>query len=162
MTHTISVVRPSVTREQAAAIVQARCDDFSAAVDRQVYYPFHWFRFDGLARVLLWRRRLGAWCMVDLINAQAATCDRFECEDVAVEEEDVLPPTIDADRARALADTCIHHAATHRMRSLAMPRFDLQEDKPVHVPFWIVACTHPRHDPFRAIVNAATGTYQIL
>ncbi|MCG3179029.1 MAG: hypothetical protein BIFFINMI_01360 [Phycisphaerae bacterium] len=162
MTHAVSAVRQSVAADQAAAIVQARCGEFTASVRRRVYYPFHCFRFDGSARVLLWRRRLIAWCMVDLINAQAATCDPFEREQADVDERDVLRPTIDAGRARGLAEACIHHAFIHRTRSLAMPRFELVEQHPVHVPFWIVVCTHPRHDAFEAVVNAATGGYQLL
>ena len=160
---TIELIPVSITRDEAASIVLAHAGEYSVQVQKLIYYPYLWVYFKYTVKTLLGKSRIiDASCLVDLINNQGATTDRFELSSESVPADNILEPDYDSETALATAKSYLLHASINKMKALLTPRYEVVENKQIYKPFWIVRCTNRSRDSFKVIVDSLTGKFQVL
>lgn len=162
MKKSITVIRESISREDAFKIVQKVSGEFSPQIQKRVYYPYYWVFFEYVVKTFLGKRRIKAYCLVDLLENQASTADHFETCEIEEEEENILTPCTDPESALKTAETYLVHSAIHQMKSLLFPRAEVKNRVFLHKPFWIVRCDNLKGERFRVIVDGITGKFEIL
>ena len=160
---TIDMIPVSIERDEAASIVLAHAGGYNVQVQKLIYYPYLWVHFRYTVKTLIGKSRvINASCLVDLINNQAATTDRFDIESIEVPADNVLGSDYDVETAFKTATTYLTHSAIHTMKALLVPDYEVIDKKHIFKPFWIVRCTSRNRDSFKVIVDTLTGKFQVL
>ena len=162
METTICAIKPGISRNQARCIISGVSGDFSPQVQRLVYYPYLWVHYVYTVKTFLGKRSIKAYILVDLLNNLASTADSFEHEDIAVDEEALIPFSVGKEKALETARTYLLHSSIHKMKTLLLPESRVQEERELYKPFWIVKCTDRDRLSFHVLVDALTGKYEIL
>ncbi len=159
----INAIESTITREDAASILQAKTSSIIPRVQKLIYYPYYWVFFSFRVKTLFGMGRNNkASCLVDMINNQAATSDIFKHVEVEVPEENILENDFSEEESLKTARTYLNHAAMHKMKALVVPQSEIIEEKKIHKPFWVVKCFNQDNSHFTMIVDAVTGKYQNL
>lgn len=159
---TINAVKPGITRSQAVGILTRTAGSFKPQVQKLVYYPYLWVHYLYTVKTFLGKRSIRAYILVDLLHNIASTSDAFDYEEAAVEAETVIPSKTDLQTAGETAKTYLLHSAIHKMKTLLLPEAEVQDQKEIYKPFWIVKCTNRDRHSFRVLVDGLTGKYEIL
>ncbi len=162
MKQSITVIPDKISYDQAFNIVQSVSSHFSPQIQKKIYYPYYWVHFEYEVKTILGRRQIQAYCLVDMLENQASTADRFEPVEALAEEENILIPNIKNEEALKTAQTYLVHSAIHTMKALLYPRSTVISQVHLHKPFWIVRCDNQQGERFRVIVDGLTGKFQIL
>ncbi len=158
----IEIIKQSIGAKEAEVLLERVSADFKPRVQRIIYYPYYWYYFKYTVKSLFGVRELHVPCIVDSLNKQAATVDKFEVENVNSDPVDILTPKIEDREALKIAKSYVIHAVMHRMKSLLFPELKLEDKKFLYKPFWIVKCTNRKGESFKVMVDGVTGKYQIL
>lgn len=158
----ITALQKTIERDRAQMIVGGTSGEFSAQVQKILYYPYHWFHFEYDVKTLLGKRTIQAFIMVDLINNRAHTADRFEFAEIEVPQDNVLKPDFPKEAAKDTAGTYLLHSSIHEMKALLCPEKRIVDERMTYKPFWIVRCVNFKNETFRVMVDAMTGKHQII
>ncbi len=158
----ITALRRTIERDRAQAIITGRAGTYSVQVQKILYYPYLWVHYEYDVKTVLGKRTIRAYVMVDLINNQAHTADRFETEKMNAAPENILTADVANEKALATAGSYLLHSSIHEMKALLCPQKRVVESLNLYKPFWIVRCINPDDDSFRVMVDAMTGKYQII
>ncbi|MBI9102553.1 MAG: hypothetical protein JEY99_09070 [Spirochaetales bacterium] len=158
----IQAIETSITREDANKIVGRVSAGFIPQVQKLIYYPYFWVHFEYEVKTILGKRKVDAYTLVDLLENQASTADRFETIEVEEDNENILDPDVDLDSAMKTAQTYLVHSAVHEAKSLIFPKSEVKKSLVMYKPFWIVRCENSKKERFRVIVDTVTGKFEIL
>lgn len=162
MKKAISIIPEVIDRNDAFKIVQSVSGEFSPQIQKRIFYPYHWVHFEYTVKTFLGKRTIQAYCLVDLLENQAATSDRFSVIEEEIEEENILVGDTDRETALKTAETYLVHSAIHQMKALLYPKSSIIKEIPIHKPFWVVRCENKKGERFKAIVDGITGKFQVL
>ncbi|MBI9106947.1 MAG: hypothetical protein JEZ04_09405 [Spirochaetales bacterium] len=159
----INAIPSEIEQNEAMSIVLKYSEQHSVQVQKKIYYPYYWVLFSYTVKTLFGRSRsTKASCLVDLINNQAATTDKFEFAETQVIKDNVLEHDYTEEQAIKTARTYLTHASIHNMKVLFAPDSEILKQSIVYKPFWIVKCTNRDRHSFKVIVDAVTGKFQVL
>lgn len=158
----IHAITRHIDNNQAVRILSSTAGVFKPQVQRLVYYPYLWVDYLYSVKTFLGRRSIRASILVDLVHNIAATADFFDSEKIIVEEESLIPGRTNSESAIKTAETYLLHSAIHKMKSLLLPSAVLRDKIELYKPFLIVKCTDRRRRSFHVLLDAVTGTYEIL
>ena len=159
----ITSIPETITEDDANRIVMQYASGYNIQVQKKIYYPYFHVLFSYTVKTLFGRsRETKASCLVDLINNQASTTDKFEITEYRVQPENILEGDIDEEGALRTAKTYLTHASIHNSKVLFAPDSTILEKRFVYKAFWIVKCSNRNRETFKAIVDAVTGKFQVL
>ena len=148
----VALIRAEIGAGEATSIVASVAGVTAAAVDRQIYYPYHWYRAAGSAPGLFGRRRVSLSCLVDACNGIVSTADSFALDDVTVSGALLVAARHEACDAAVAAQRYVTHALGRGLRTIANFNVDLDHRGVVHKPFWVLRCGESR-----VLLDGVTG-----
>jgi len=159
---TINSLKENISRSDALMAVSGSSGAFTPQVQKQLFYPYYWVHFQYRVKTILGERLLQAYCLVDLLNNQAATADEFQWEPRQEEEENILQPEVAEESALETARTYLLHSSIHTMKALLCPEKTILDQRLLYKPFWIVRCDNRKKEHFHLLVDGMTGKFQVL
>jgi hypothetical protein len=157
----IRAIGTAVRASEAVAILEASAP-VSAEVERELFYPFHWFLLRSSAKTLFGTSALGVSCLVDARRRRCATADPFETEDRVVTPENIVEPTLAESDGLRIAERYASYVVQRRRSAFVRQHLEVVEQDLVYKPFWIVHCRQERSRPFRMLVDGVTGGFYPL
>lgn len=162
MIQSIESLLCNIDRNDALRMVSGYSSSFTPQIQKRIYYPYYWVHFEYTVKTILGSRTIQAYCLVDLINNQAATADSFQWESLEIEEENILQPEISAETALGTARSYLLHSSIHTMKALLCPEKKVLAEKVMYKPFWIVRFENEKKERFRLLVDGMTGKFQVI
>lgn len=123
----------------------------------RIYVPYFWYRASGDTPTPFGRRAFEVDCLVDALNGDAATCDRFALEEERVSKDALLQPRCAEAAARRSATQRVTHQIGRAVRTLADFGVVLEARGVVHKPYWLL-----RSVKGTLLVDGATGGWYPL
>jgi hypothetical protein len=152
----------TVDRREAEAIVAGSSGEFSARVERRVFFPYHRLHFRCSARTLFGESAVKVLCLVDARTGVASTIDPFEMTEIDAPADELIDDRIDETDAREIAERYVGYVMRTKRKALIAPKTEVVEVGVIHKPFWIVRCTNGSKPSFRVLVDGVTGGFFVL
>ena len=153
----VTVIRERLGDADAMRAVADVVGSAKVAIERRLYYPFHWYRVSGSAPALFARRPLTLECLVDARIGQASTADPFAVVRDTVPAGALLPPERDSQDAEREARRYASHALGRGLRTIASFELELEHRGVVHKAFWLMRC-----DGHGVLLDTTNGELQLL
>ena len=157
MPERVDLIRGQVDAATAAGIVGDLSGQPDAAdVECTRYYPYYRFAAECRLPTLFGAKRLTVDCLVDGVNALAATADRSAIERCMVARADLVSLEVDEAQARRAAVRTLSHRLGRKLRVIAPIDAELGAASLVYKRFWIVRAAGARAE-VRVMVDSITG-----
>lgn len=161
MRKVIRAIRTTVGAEEAVAILESTAP-VSAAVERQVFYPFHWFLLRCSTSTVLGTSAVRVSCLVDGRSGLCATADRFDLEGIRASCEDILDTKLGELDGRRIAKRYAAYVVRGKRKAFVRAELEVLEAALIYKPFWVVGCKEGSTPPFRMLVDGVTGGFYPL
>ena len=148
----VALIRAEIGAGEAMSTVASVAGVTDVAVDRQIYYPYHWYRAAGSAPGLFGRRPVSLSCLVDACNGVVSTADSFTLDEVTVSGAVLVSARQDAGEAGLAARRYVTHALGRGLRTVANFNVDLDHRGVVYKSFWALRCGDSR-----VLLDGVTG-----
>ncbi len=148
----LALIRAEIGAEEAMSTVASIAGITDVAVDRQIYYPYHWYRAAGSAPGIFGRRPVSLSCLVDACNGIVSTADPFALDQATVSGAVLIAARQEARDAALAARRYVTYALGRGLRTVANFNVDLDHCGVVHKPFWVL-----RGGESRVLLDGVTG-----
>lgn len=136
--------------------------DWTAATERELYYPYYWFSLRFGASTLFGRTAMRVSCVVDARTRVAATTDPFRLARAKSNGSWTLEPRVIRADALEIARRYGGYVMRNRRRALVVPRVDVIEGALVFKPMSIVRLSRLGAPSFRVLVDRMSGGFHLL
>jgi len=139
--------------------IVANASGQAVRTERELYYPYLWYRLHYSLATLFGRPRFEVDCLVDGRQGRVSTSDAFETLQFRPSATDVLELRVEPDSGALAARRTMSHILAKKYRNMTPLKLGVGPSEVLYKQFWVVECGAAGP---KVLVDSTTGHFITL